>query len=207
MPRSIDYYFSLVSPWAYIGHATFMDLMRRHGVVVNFKPMSLSAVFPETGGLPLGKRAPARQRYRIVELQRWSKKRGVRLNIHPKFWPFNVEIADHLTVAIVLSGADPDQFLRKAFPGVWADERNLAEEQTLVALADEVGLPGQILLADAKSEEIKRRYQQNIGDALAIDAFGSPCYVLDGEVFWGQDRIELLDDALTSGRKAYRNDI
>jgi 2-hydroxychromene-2-carboxylate isomerase len=207
MPRSVDYYFSLVSPWAYIGHATFMDLMRRHDASVNFKPISLSSVFPETGGLPLAKRAPARQRYRIIELQRWREKRGVQLNIYPKFWPFNVEIADHLTVAIVQSGANPNQFLQKAFPGVWADEKNLADEQTLAALADDAGLPGQKLLADAKSEEIKRIYQQNVIDALAIDAFGSPCYVLDGEVFWGQDRIELLDDALKSGRAAYRNNI
>ena len=74
-------------------------------------------------------------------------------------------------------------------------------------LADDVGLPAQKLLADAKSESVRKRYQKNIKEALEIDAFGSPCYVLDGEVFWGQDRIELLDDALTSGRKAYRNDI
>jgi 2-hydroxychromene-2-carboxylate isomerase len=107
----------------------------------------------------------------------------------------------------VESGTNPDQFLRRAFPGVWADERNLADEQTLVMLADGVGLPGQKLLADAKSESVKKRYEKNIKEALEVDAFGSPCYVLDGEVFWGQDRIELLDDALTSGRKAYRNDI
>ena len=125
MRRSVDYYFSLVSPWAYIGHATFMNLTQRHNLDVNFKPVSLPTVFAETGGLPLNKRAPARQRYRIMELQRWRDKRGVRLNVHPKFWPFNVETADHLTVAIVKSGADPDQFLRKAFPGVWADREIL----------------------------------------------------------------------------------
>ena len=165
-----------------------MNLTQRHSLDVNFKPVSLPTVFAETGGLPLNKRAPARQRYRIMELQRWREKRGVRLNVHPKFWPFDVETADHLTVAIVESGANPDQFLRKAFPGVWADERNLADEQTLIILADGVGLPAQKLLADAKSESVKRRYQKNIKEALEIDAFGSPC-------------IELLDDALTSGRR------
>ena len=108
MHRSIDYYFSLVSPWAYIGHATFMNLTQRHSLDVNFKPVSLPTIFAETGGLPLNKRAPARQRYRIMELQRWREKRGVRLNVHPKFWPFNVEAADHLTVAIVESGANPN---------------------------------------------------------------------------------------------------
>jgi 2-hydroxychromene-2-carboxylate isomerase len=207
MSRTIDYYFSLVSPWAYIGHATFLEVARKRDAVVRYKPMSLASVFPETGGLPLAKRAPARQRYRIMELQRWREKRGVRLNVHPKFWPFDVNAADHLLVAIIESGADPDQFLRNAFPGVWADEKNLADEATLIALADGVGLPGEKLLAESRTDKIKAKYQSNIQDALKIDAFGSPCYVLDGEVFWGQDRIELLDDALASGRKAYRGDV
>src|ERR1700730_9768837 len=156
MHRSIDYYFSLVSPWAYIGHATFINLTQRHSVDVNFKPVSLPTVFAETGGLPLGKRAPARQRYRIMELQRWREKRGVRLNVHPKFWPFNVETADHLTVAIVESGANPDQFLRNAFPGVWAGERNLADEQTLIMLADGVVLPAQNSLRTPRARALKR---------------------------------------------------
>jgi hypothetical protein len=117
MHRSIDYYFSLVSPWAYIGHATFMSLTQRHSLDVNFKPVSLPTVFAETGGLPLNKRAPARQRYRIMELRRWREKRGVQLNVHPKFWPFNVETADHLTVAIVESGAVPISFSARHFRG------------------------------------------------------------------------------------------
>ena len=75
MHRSINYYFSLVSPWAYIGHATFMNLTRRHSLDVNFKPVSLPTVFAETGGLPLNKRAPARQRYRIMELPRCATER------------------------------------------------------------------------------------------------------------------------------------
>jgi 2-hydroxychromene-2-carboxylate isomerase len=207
MARSVDYYFSMVSPWAYIGHAAFMDLARRHDLDVRFKPIALGEVFPQTGGLPLAKRAPARQRYRLVELQRWRDKRGVRLNLHPKHWPFDVTAADGLVIAIVQSGADPDQFLRNAFPGVWADERDLADEATLVALADAVGLPGAELLARSKTDAVKAVYQRNIADALAADAFGSPCYVLDGEVFWGQDRIELLGEALSSGRPPYRSDV
>ena len=81
MPRIIDYYFSLVSPWAYIGHAPFMEIARRHGVEVNYKPVFLGRVFAETGGLPLAQRHPARQRYRIVELQRWRERRGLSFNI------------------------------------------------------------------------------------------------------------------------------
>ena len=77
MPRTLDYYFSLLSPWAYIGHASLMDIVGRHGLTVNYKPVALVQVFADTGGLPLPKRHPARQRYRMFELQRWREKRGL----------------------------------------------------------------------------------------------------------------------------------
>src|SRR5918997_2282210 len=119
MPRVIDYYFSLVSPWAYIGHGPFMDIVGRHGVEVNYKPVFLGRVFAETGGLPLAQRHPARQRYRLLELQRWREKRGLSFNLQPKFWPFDVGLADRFVIAITAARKDPDAFLRRAFPGGW----------------------------------------------------------------------------------------
>lgn len=206
MSRRIDYYFSMISPWAYIGHALFGEIARRHGVAIAYKPVALGGVFAETGGLPLGRRHPARQRYRIFELQRWREKRGLRFHLHPKFWPFDVALADRMVIAAVAAGHDPDGFVRRGFAAVWEDERDLADEGNLVALADAAGLPGADLLAAAKGEPAGATYEQNARDAIVADAFGSPCYVLDGEVFWGQDRLELLDDALTSERKPYRSD-
>ena len=100
MSRNIDYYFSLHSPWAYIGHVPFMEVARRHDLKVAFRPISLTLVFAETSGLPVAKRHPARLRYRILELQRWREKRGLKFNLHPKFWPLNVEIADRFVVAL-----------------------------------------------------------------------------------------------------------
>ena len=206
MPRTVDYYFSLLSPWAYIGHALFMDIVRRHHVTVNYKPVALAQVFADTGGLPLPKRHPARQRYRMFELQRWREKRGLVFDLHPKFWPFDGNLADRLVIAAVDKGHDPDGFLRASFAGIWERERNLAEEGTLMDIARGAGLPAAELVVGAKADAAQKRYEANVRDAIAADAFGSPCYVLDGEVFWGQDRLELLDDALASGRPPYRSD-
>src|SRR3954451_8458696 len=94
MSRTTDYYFSLASPWAYIGHKPFMDIARQHGLSVNHKPVFLGRVFAETGGLPLNQRHPARQRYRLMDLQRWRDKRGLDFNLHPKHWPFDATLAD-----------------------------------------------------------------------------------------------------------------
>ena len=206
MPRTLDYYFSLLSPWAYIGHASFMDIVGRHGLTVNYKPVALAQVFVDTGGLPLPKRHPARQRYRMFELQRWREKRGLAFHLHPKFWPFDGNLADRFVIATVAAGHDPDPLLRAAFTAVWEREQNLGDESTLSDIARAAGLPATELLAAAKADAAQKRYEANVRDAIAADAFGSPCYVLDGEVFWGQDRLGLLDDALASGRPPYRSD-
>jgi 2-hydroxychromene-2-carboxylate isomerase len=205
MPRQIDYYFSISSPWAYIGHNLFRDVVSTYGLTVNHKPVVLVDLFSETGGLPLIKRHPVRQRYRMLELQRWRDKRGLDFHFQPKYVPLNARLADGVVVATIEAGHDPDPFLRRAFAGVWEQELNLADAETLVRLADDSGLPGKALVERSQSEEISEKYEQNRQEALAADVFGSPAYVLDGEVFWGQDRIELLVDALKSGRAPYRS--
>jgi 2-hydroxychromene-2-carboxylate isomerase len=207
MPRQIDYYFSLQSPWAYIGHKLFRDAVGTHGLAVNHKPVVLVDLFSETGGLPLLKRHPVRQRYRLVELQRWRDKRGLKFHLQPANWPFNARLADGLVIAAIEAGHDPDPFLRRAFAAIWEDELNLADAATLIRLADASGLPGSALVERSGSDDVGQVYEQNRQDALAADVFGSPAYVLDGEVFWGQDRIELLVDALKSGRAPYRSQV
>jgi len=207
MPRQIDFYFSLSSPWAYIGHKLFREVVATYGLKVNHKPVVLVDLFSETGGLPLVKRHPVRQRYRMLELQRWRDKRGLNFHFQPKHAPLNARLADGLVIAAIEAGHDPDPFLRRAFAGVWEDQLDLADAATLVRLADASGLPGQVLVERSATDEISQKYEQNRQDALSADVFGSPAYVLDGEVFWGQDRIELLADALKSGRKPYRSQV
>jgi 2-hydroxychromene-2-carboxylate isomerase len=207
MPRQVDYYFSLSSPWAYIGHALFREVVSSYGIKVNHKPVFLFDLFSETGGLPLAKRHPVRQRYRMLELQRWRDKRGLNFHLRPAHTPFNGRLADGVVLAAIEAGHDPDAFLRRAFAAVWEDQLNLADADVLVRLADASGLPGKALVERSASEDISATYEKNRQDALAVDVFGSPAYVLDGEAFWGQDRIELLADALKSGRAPYRSQV
>ena len=182
MARNVDYYFSLLSPYAYLGHVPFMAIVRRHDVEVTCNPVLLPSVFAETGGLPF----PSAIRFgSAIASSSCSagEKRGLKFNLHPRFWPFDPEMADRFVIAIVAAGHDPDPFLRRAFAAVWAGEQYLADDATLIALADSVTLPGEALLADARREESKAKYEQNIKDAIAGDVIGSPGYVLDGEVF------------------------
>ena len=207
MSRQVDYYFSFSSPWAYIGHKAFRDVVDSYGLKVNHKPVILVDLFSETGGLPLIKRHPVRQRYRMMELQRWRDKRGLKFHFRPKHVPLNARLADGVVIAAIEAGLDPDPYLRRAYPAVWEQELNLADPDTVAKLANDAGLPGNKLVERSASEDISAAYEKNRQDAIAADVFGSPVYVLDGEVFWGQDRIELLADALKSGRKAYSSNV
>jgi 2-hydroxychromene-2-carboxylate isomerase len=206
MRRTIDYYFTLASPWAFFGHQAFLDLAKAHGVTIRYKPVDLGEVFPHTGGLPLPKRHPARQRYRILELQRWREARGIPLKINPKHWPFPAATANRTIIALAESGADPGPYTRRAFEGVWVKDQDLAQDDMLIALLNDSGHDGKAMLASAKSDAAAKIYAATAQEAVERNVIGSPCYVLDGEVFWGQDRLPLLDSALKSGRKAYRMD-
>lgn len=207
MSRSIDYYFSSNSPWTYIGHDFFMEIAQRHALKVNFKPVSLARVFPETGGLPLAERPAVRRRYRLVELQRWRDRRGLHFNIKPKHFPFDPTLADRAIVALAAQGLDPARFMRLVFEGVWVEERDLADEGVVAACLDEAGYDAFAILDAARGQTVEAIYALNLQNALAADVFGAPSYVLDGEVFWGQDRLSLLDDALSSGRAAYSSNV
>src|ERR1700704_1500909 len=207
MPRQIDYYFSLQSPWAYIGHKLFREVASTYDLKVNHKPVVLVDLFSQTGGLPLMKRHPVRQRYRMLELQRRGDKRGLKFHLQPAYSPFNARLADGVVIAAIEAGHDPDAFLRRAFAAVWEDQLNLADPETVTKIDDDSGLPGKALVDRSLSDDISAIYEKNRQEALAVDVFGSPAYVLDGEAFWGQDRIELLADALKSGRAPYRSPV
>lgn len=202
MTATITYVFTSNSPWTYLGHAAFVDIAKRHGATIDYRPVPLGTIFAETGGLPLAKRHPVRQRYRLLELQRWRVRRGVQLNLHPQFFPVDPSQADRIAIAIAESGADPAAFLRRTFAAVWAEEQNIADTATIAAIAAASGVP-QPTIERAATPEIEAIYQRNRAEAEASGVFGAPSYVLNGEVFWGQDRLDLLEDALATGRAPY----
>lgn len=203
MSRRIDYYFSLISPWAYIGHAHLAAVAARHGAVVQYWPVKLLEVFSDSGGMPLPKRHPLRQRYRTVELQRWRDHRGLDFHLEPAFWPFDASLADRVVIALVERDADVETFLPLAYAAVWERQKDLADRAVLSDLLRRSGHDPAVVLELAERDEIAAQLQANGHQALAAGVFGSPSYVLDGEVFWGQDRLDLLDEALETGRSPY----
>lgn len=204
MPARIDYFFSLVSPYAYLGHAAFLAVASRHGAKVVPRPVKMLDVFRAAGGVPVGQRPASRQRYRFVELQRSRAERGLSLNLQPKFFPVDGSLADRCACALIGQGLDAFPFMLSAFRTVWVEEGDLADVATLAGLLARHGFDAEAILARADTAKVHALYEENTQAAVAFDLPGAPGYVLHGEPFWGQDRIPALDAALSSARAPYR---
>jgi 2-hydroxychromene-2-carboxylate isomerase len=195
----LQYFYSLASPFSYLGHARFLELAAKHGIRIHFKPADMSVVFPRTGGLPVKQRSPQRQAYRLLELRRWRDTLGVPLTLEPKFFPVVDALAARSVIAGEQQGADVGAFSLAIMRACWAEEKNIADRDTLMAIADGQGLAGAAVLGAADSESVKEEYVANTQEALNSGVFGVPTYIYKGELFWGQDRLEFLGRALSKG--------
>jgi 2-hydroxychromene-2-carboxylate isomerase len=196
MSEIIDYYFTPASPWTYLGHQRFEAIARRHGAEIRYKPADFGKIFAVSGGLPLGKRAPQRQAYRLHELERWRKFLSVPLVVQPKYHPVASDLAAQLIIAAERAGAAPGPISFALLRACWAEERNIADAETLAAVARDQGLDGAKLLAAARTPEVARRYDELTREAIERQVFGAPFFIYRDEPFWGQDRLDFLDRAL-----------
>ncbi|MDB5869531.1 MAG: oxidoreductase [Polaromonas sp.] len=198
MRMTVDYYFTPQSPWAYLGHARFAQIARATGAAVRVLPIDLGGkVLPISGGLPLGQRAPQRQAYRLLELKRHSDFLRLPLNVKPKFFPVSGDDASRLIIAVDLhDGLEAAMKISGAvFTAVWAEERHIANEKVLAELLAECGLDA-VRLEQSYSQAVQERYEANTTNAIAAGIFGAPSYLIAGELFWGQDRLDFVERRL-----------
>ena len=198
MTKEIDYYFSLQSPWSYLGTGRFAEIARRRGAVVHVKPCDLGKVFAASGGLPVAQRPKQRQAYRLVELERWRDFLGIPLILRPTHLPISGDIGARAVIAARrLEGEDVAFALAAALGrAIWAEDRDVADPGTVEAVAREAGLDGGVILSAAGMPEAAAEHAANTAEAIERQVFGAPAYVFRGELFWGQDRLDFLDRAL-----------
>lgn len=190
--RTIDCYLTPVSPWLYLAGTRPEEIAARHGCALNYLPVDPTALFAQTGGLPLGQRHPARRAYRLQELRRWSAALGMPLNLHPAHFPVNPAPASYAIIAAQQAGGgDIHALVRALGRACWAEERDISDDgvigDCLAASGFDRGLTMSGLLTGAET------YGRNLNRALELGVFGFPFYVVGDEMFWGQDRLEMLD--------------
>ncbi|MBL3552494.1 2-hydroxychromene-2-carboxylate isomerase [Rhodovulum sulfidophilum] len=192
----IDYFFTVISPYAYLAGNRLEEIAARHGATVTYKPVDMMALFARTGGTPLPQRSEARKAYRLQELRRQSVKTGLKLSLAPAHFPTNPAPAAYAIIAAQATGeGDPGQLVHALTRACWSEDRNVAEDEVirdcLQAAGFDPGLADRGLLAGAET------YAANLEEATARGVFGAPFYITDGdERFWGQDRLDDLDQHL-----------
>ena len=197
MGKVCEYFFAPHSPFAYLGHARFVALAKQYDVQVVLKPFDLSKIFGQSGGLPLAKRAPQRQAYRLKELDRWSKFLGLPMNLQPTYFPVQSDVAARLIIATQLAhGTNAALDLTGAvMRAIWEDEKNIADTDTLLALANGLGHDGASLLKSSETASVQAEFDRFSEEATAANVFGAPWFVVDGEGYWGQDRLDFVERA------------
>ncbi|MEY2621356.1 MAG: 2-hydroxychromene-2-carboxylate isomerase [Pseudomonadota bacterium] len=201
MNRTVDYYFAPQSPWTYLGHARLAEILQQQGSAVRVMPVDLGGkVFPISGGLPLGQRAPQRQAYRLVELQRFSRHLNAPLNLKPKYFPVAGDDSSRLIIAVDQHhGVEAAMRITGAvLAACWAQERNIADPKVLAELLAEQKLDA-ACLDKANSQSVQEAYESYTTQAITAGVFGAPSYVVEGEIFWGQDRLDFLERRLRAG--------
>jgi 2-hydroxychromene-2-carboxylate isomerase len=198
MAITVDYYMTLNSPWTYISSALLAEIATRNKVTVNVKPAKFGPIFEQTGGLPLPKRSPQRRAYRMMELKRWREVRGIPLTLEPKYFPCDDTVATRLVIAAKLQGKDAHRLSLELGRAVWEREETLIDPAVIISAAERAGLDAVTLRAGSPSDaELDALHEQYTQEALKAGVFGAPTFVLpSGEIFWGQDRLELLERAL-----------
>lgn len=205
----IEYYFSFISLWSYIGSRRLITLAEQHNAQIIYKPVDLMHVFSVSGGLPVRQRSAQRQAYRLLEQKRWTETRRLPIVQHPKFYPADPSLAHRVLLAAIEERGYDDvsvqEFVRKSMEAVWARELDIADKGTIQSLADEAGILGTESLFKRVEEDVTLQQHERALTEEAIEKrfFGAPIYSYRNEPFWGQDRLEMLDDVLASGREAY----
>jgi carboxymethylenebutenolidase len=198
MAKLVDYYFSPKSPWSYLGHSRFTQLVKKHGARVNVKAVDLPRVFSVSGGVPLKQRAPQRQAYRLVELKRFREHLNIPFNLEPKHFPGPGHDAPKLIIAAdIVHGAEVAMEVAYGLmKACWAEDRSIDDAETRAAIVRAAGRDPAALAAPAVAEAAAAKYEAYTQEAIDRNVFGAPSYVIDGVIFWGQDRLEFVDRAL-----------
>nr|WP_321270677.1 2-hydroxychromene-2-carboxylate isomerase [Alcaligenes faecalis] len=191
----IHYYFWMNSDWAYLGADRLEAIAHKHGIPIHYKPVDLPQVYARTGGVLLVQRSPERQAYRIAELQRWCRKLGIHVNPTPRFMCPDATLASTLVIAIDQAGLPVLDLYKAILRAQWCEEQNIADPAQLARILQACQLDAEYWLEQAPL--MQKQYQAHTEEAIAAGVFGSPTYVYQGELFWGQDRLDMLDEAIT----------
>jgi 2-hydroxychromene-2-carboxylate isomerase len=197
----IDYYASLNSPWTHLGAARIEALAAQHGATLRIYPVDFGTIFAGSGGLPLPKRSPQRQAYRLQELVRWRDALGIPITIQPKYFPHNEAPASACVIALreTMGDAPAIRLAHRVLMALGEEEKDPADPATFAALIRDCGLDAEQVMALGAEPRWLERRAADTRAALDRGVFGAPSYVIGEDIFWGQDRLDFVARRLAKG--------
>ena len=194
--KIIEYFFSAHSAYAYLGAWELERIAQETGWRVAHRPVDLNPVIAATSGDAFGSRSPAHSEYFFGrDMFRWAEWRGLPMIRHrPTYHDNPLALANG---AIIAAGADADTLSRAILQVHWRDDADIADAAVIARVAEEQGLDGAALVAQATSDAVQAQHDANTQEAIARHVFGSPTYFVDGDMFYGQDRLFMVERALT----------
>lgn len=196
--KTLTFYFSLLSPWVYMAGPRLHELAAETGTRIVYRPIDLPRVFRETGGAPLAGLHPSRRAYRAVERRRWARYLDMPIKEQPRHHPVDETRAACAVLAAERAGLAVWPLAQAILAGVWVRDLDISDAGTLACIADEAGYPGRALVAEGGTAPCRDLFEAHTQEALAQGVFGVPSFVIDGELFFGQDRLDFVRRALVA---------
>lgn len=191
----IDYFFSTLSPFAYLAGNRLEEIAAAHGATIAYKPVDITALFARTGGTPLAERHPSRQDYRLQDLRRRAARVGMPINLRPQHFPTNAAPSSYAIIAAGLAGGDVGPLVQAFLRAVWAEQKDIADDAVVRECLSSCGFDPAV--ADSGLLTGAETYARNLEEAVNRGVFGSPFYITeDDERFWGHDRLDDLEAKL-----------
>ncbi|MFV9655630.1 2-hydroxychromene-2-carboxylate isomerase [Pseudomonas sp. NY15366] len=195
MRKTVEFYFDLGSPASYLAHTQLPALCRDSGATLVYRPMLLGAVFQATGNASPAM-IPAKGRYMLRDLARFAERYGVPMRFNPHF-PINTLTLMRLLVAVQLH--QPERFddaLQALFQAIWVDGVNMGDSAKVSEVLTAAGFDAQALQAQIAEQQVKDALKASTEEAVKRGVFGAPTCFVQGEMFFGQDRLEFVREAL-----------
>ncbi len=196
---TLEYFMSPGSPWSFMGHQRFIEIVNKFNVNVNMYPVNYGEIFPLSGGVPVSKRPIQRQKIRLQELKRWGDFLKINLNLEPKYFPSKSLLPSLIIIASKRININQAfNLANNIMNALWVENLNIDDEETLVNILKKMDLDANEILNYAKSKECEEEMKSGTKFAIEKNVFGAPTYIVNDQIYWGQDRLDFVERHLSS---------
>ena len=196
---TLEYFMSPGSPWSFMGHQRFIEIVNKFNVNVNMYPVNYGEIFPLSGGVPVSKRPIQRQKIRLQELKRWGDFLKINLNLEPKYFPSKSLLPSLIIIASKRKNINQAfNLANNIMNALWVENLNIDDEETLVNILKKMDLDANEILNYAKSKECEEEMKSGTKFAIEKNVFGAPTYIVNDQIYWGQDRLDFVERHLSN---------